>query len=340
MKIQSRLLIAVIALAFSAVAMAQEDGSTDYSTATNPALDHVDNVLQADPKTVLRMRKKIQEFAAAKNAPIVDNFDDIPQEVLDIEEIYDVSLEPGAPAPTIFIARYQSSAVSFVDAYGNPWPIRKISSFLSKMILIDRATPSISEGSTDEEKKSEKKKPTGIPLNDPQAGSFSVTALKHGVTGNLTIYLEGLATPISILLVGKSAMYNRMSTIRINDVGPQSNQTDILSAPSVAIGAEADTDLNNALYGVSPSGSEEMVVAGGEGKAWLKGAYLFLQTPIAVFSPQIQRTSPGNGKYRAYKLPATTEVLGTNTEGRTISLKIMRQAAVSIENDTYFKGGK
>lgn len=291
------------------------------------------SLLQGSPKEILRMREAIQDFSAAKNAPILHDFEpEVPQEVLDIDEMFEVTLGPDSKAPQVFISRFQGSAVSFVDAYGNPWPISKISSFMEGMILIDKALPdtpqAVGPGGDAEDGKTKAEDP----LQNPQAGSFTITALKHGVVGNLTVYLHGLATPISIMLVGKPAMYHRTATVKIQDVGPQTNMSTLMAETGVVVGTETDMDLNHALYGVSPSGSEAMVVEGGEGKAWLKGSELFLQTPLAVFSPKIVRTSPGNGRYRAYRLPATTTVLATNNEGRTVQLRIKRHPSTDIYN--------
>lgn len=294
--------------------------------------------LQADPKTILKMRGEIQNFSAAKQAPIPGDFEpEIPQEVLDLEDMFDLTLEPDQSAPKVFLARYQSTAISFVDAYGNPWPIRKISNFLNGLVLIERAvTMDEAQAASGEE---EGTKSAGLDLKDPQAGSFTMTALKHGVVGNITVYLHGLATPITVLLVGKPSMYHRSFTLRVSDVGPQTNTALVMQSTGVSVGTAADVDLNNALYGVSPTGSEEMVLEGAEGKAWLKGEYLYLQTPVAVFSPEILRTSPGNGKYRAYKLPRTTTVMGTNTEGSTVTLRVLRSPSTAIHEQSSLRAG-
>jgi hypothetical protein len=332
---QHAILIA-LAAAISSISAWGEEAQDVPST---PIESRTKQLLQADPQSILKMRKWIQDSSAARQAPLTGDFEPaIPQEVLDIEDFFEISLEPDQPAPKIFLARYQSTAVSFVDAYGNPWPIRKISNYLKGLVLIDKAAGEMTEQTS--EKKDKAKGSSGIDLNDPQAGSFTMTALKHGVVGNITVYLQGLATPVTILLVGKPAMYHRVATMRVSDVGPQTNVAEMFQGNGVSIGTEEDVDLNSALYGVSPVGSEQMVVEGAEGKAWVKGDYLYVQTPIAVFSPEILRSSPGNGKYRAYKLPKTTAVMGTGTDGRTVTLRILRHPAVSIEAQTSLpKGG-
>lgn len=317
----------VLLLALSGVATAAEQQLIEQRT---------EQLLQADPKTILKMRENIQKFSAAKQAPIAGDFEpEIPQEVLDLEDLFEITLQPDQRAPRVFIARYQSTAISFVDAYGNPWPIRKISNFLKGLVLIERAVTQDAPASDEKDGT----KGSGNDLNDPQAGSFAMTALKHGVVGNITVYLQGLSTPVTVLLVGKPSMYHRSVTLRVSDVGPQTSSAELFQNNGVRVGTEADVDLNNALYGVSPAGSEEMVIQGAEGKAWLKGEHLFLQTPIAVFSPEILGTSPGNGKFRAYKLPRTTTVMGTNSEGHTVTLRVLRHPSAAIHEQSSLSTG-
>lgn len=321
-----------IALLFMSAAHADESQDSPQE----PIEARTDSVLQASPEAVLRIRKKLQKFATAKNAPIQDDFsDDIPQDTLDLEEIFDVSQEPDSKPPKIFISKYQSSAVSFIDAYGKPWPIRNIATFMGDQIEIVKAIPD--EEHKDAGDSKDKQSSNSPSINDPQAGSFTVTALKNGVVGNMTVFLYNNPTPVTILLVAKPSMYHRVATIRIGDVGPQTNPAEMFKDSGVALGAPTDMDLNHALYGVSPDGSEEMVVEGGEGQAWMKGNSLYLRTPLAVFSPEILGASPGNGRYRAYKLVKATTVMATNTEGTTVKLKIMRHPATSIYDKTTFK---
>lgn len=315
------LLLPVVALANS------PEENPEPAQVQDPVVGRGEQLLRASPQSILQLRQKIQEVSASTRAPIQHDFEpDIPQEVLNIDEIFDVTLGPDSVEPRIMIARYQSTAISFIDAYGKPWPIRKVSSWLDGLISIDRA----SEDSTSESD-------PDMALNDPQAGSFTLTALKHGVVGNITVFLVGQQTPISIMLVGKPAVYHRNATVRLQDVGPQTSRSDLMRSTGVVLGTEADVDLNHALYGVTPSGSEEMVLEGGEGKAWLKGDILFLRTPLAVFSPRIHRTSPGNGRYRAYKLDAATQILATNDEGRTVVLKVLRNPATALLREGNFK---
>lgn len=296
----------------------------------------LESVLSASPREVLNMRKMIQDSSAARRAPIQGDYDQaISQDILDLEDIFDITLEPGDLAPRVFIARYQSTAVSFVDAFGSPWPIRKVSNFMSGLIAIDRAVEGTSTPQQSGEEDEEGRGGDGIDLNDPQAGSFAMTALAHGVTGNITVYLVGLQNPITIIVNGKPSMFHRSATMRVASAGPQTDRSRLYQDSSIRLGMAQEPELNNALYGISPSGSETMVLDGDNGRAWVKGDFLYLQTTLAVFSPRVLATSHGNGKYRAYKLPKTTRFTGTNESGRTIAVRVMRSAAVAAEQGSF-----
>jgi len=303
------------------------------SGAESLAEKRLKSVLSASPREILKMRESIQNSAAAKRAPLQNDYDEaISQDILDLEDIFDITLEPGDLAPRIFISRYQSTAVSFVDAFGNPWPIRKISNFMSGLIAIDRA---VEEDVKSTAVAGEESVDDGISINDPQAGSFAMTALVHGVTGNITVYLVGLQNPITIVVNGKPSMFHRNATLRVASAGPQTSQASLYQDAGIRLGMAQEPDLNNALYGISPSASETMVLEGDSGRAWLKGDFLYVQTSLAVFSPRVLATSHGNGKYRAYKLPKATRFTGTNESGKTVSVRVMRSPAVMVERGDY-----
>lgn len=334
-----RYFLFITLLIVTSICHGAEEGDSDVnqpSGSENALETRADFLLRADPQTILRIRKKIDNYSAAKSVPLQHDYEPaISQDMIALDEIFEVSMEPDGKVPKVFLSKYQSTAISFVDAYGKPWPIRKVSNFLGpEKILIDQAVSS--SGETKPSAKGEEASP-GIDPMDPQAGSFTMTAVEDAVVGNLTVFLQGNPTPLSIMVVGKPAMYHRMATIKVNDMGPQTNKAELFQNNGVQISTETDADLNHALYGVSPQGSEEMVVQGGEGKAWLKGDALFIRTPLAVFSPRVLRSSPGNGKYWAFKLVATTTVAATNDEGKTVYLKILKHPSSDSNDKSTFR---
>jgi len=287
-----------------------------------------DDLLITDPASIIKARKSIIRNSAAQRLPVVETFDDLAEPLLDIDETFEVTSDPSSQTPILNIARYMSTSVTFVDAYGNPWPIRKVSNFMEGLVQVVRAAdPKQSpEGEGG-------KSGGGIDPQDPQAGSFTLTADKHGATGNLTVYLVNRSKPVTIMLEGKSGVFHKEATIKISEVGPQTDLGKINRSDEVVVGTKADADLNNALYGIGPIGSTAMVVEGGEGRVWVKGTAMYMQTPLSVFSPKVEGASHANGRYRAYKLPASTVVMASNDEGKTVTLKIKRISQAEVMSE-------
>ncbi|WP_178125745.1 DotH/IcmK family type IV secretion protein [Pseudomonas sp. EMN2] len=277
-------------------------------------------ILQASPQQVLEARKIIGDFQAAKRTPIVDMYEDIASELLPLDEVFEIGAKPNSRVPQIFIAKNLATTISFVDAYGNPWPIRATADFVKDSVDVRRAI-----GGASEEGQAEKPD-----IKDPQAGSIDVSALVTGATGNMTVYLVGRASPVKIVMIAKSGVFHQMATIKVNEVGPQTDLKSVGRGDEVKIGTKADPDLNSALYGVGPVNSKEMDVEGGEARAWLKDKTIYLQTPLAIFSPDVQGATHALGRYRAYKIPYTTVAWATNEEGKTVSLRIKPSRTAEI----------
>ena len=287
-----------------------------------------DDLLLTDPASIIKARKSIIRNSAAQRVPVIETFDDIAEPLLDIDEAFEITSDPSSQTPVINIARYMSTSVTFVDAYGNPWPIRKVSNFLAGLVQVVRAADPKQTEEGDSGKSG-----GGIDPHDPQAGSFTLTAEKHGATGNLTVYLVNRSKPITIMLEGKSGVFHKEATIKVSEVGPQTDLAKINRSDEVVVGTKSDADLNNALYGVGPIGSTAMVVEGGEGRVWVKGTSMYMQTPLSVFSPKVEGASHANGRYRAYKLPASTVVMASNDEGKTVTLKIKRVSQADVMSE-------
>lgn len=331
-------LVLVVALATaifnSAVFADNNSSSADQQGASEPPQqagfpETTDQILVADPQSIIQARHNIIRNSAAQRVPVVSTFDDLGEPLLDIEETFEITSDPTIKTPILNIARYMSTSVNFVDAYGSPWPIRKVVNFMEGLVQVVRAADPAPTAEGDQGKGGG----GGIDPHDPQAGSFNLTASKHGATGNLTVYLVNRSTPITIMLEGKSGVFHKEATVKISEVGPQTDLGKINRADEIVVGTKADADLNNALYGVGPIGSTVMVVEGGEGRVWVKGTDMYMQTPLSVFSPRILGVTHANGRYRAYKLKESPVVMASNDEGKTVTLKIKRISQADIMSE-------
>lgn len=289
-----------------------------------------DSVYVASPAEIIRLRQTIQDQSAAKHAPTPREYSaDIPSDVMTLDHTFDLSMEPGEAVPRIYIARYQSTSIQFIDAYGNHWPIRKISSWLDGLVAWERAVEGVTRFTGQEDEEGEGGS-SEIDPRDPQSGSFTVTSLKHGVVGNITVYLYGQSQPVTLVLVTKPALFHSEATIRIGSTGPNSSYAQLFQGGMPAAGAKSNPDLNNALHGVTPAESERLVMEGANGKAWVKGDHIYVQTDLAIFNPSVLESTHSGGRYRAYKLPKTTRILGTNAAGQTVSVRLMRSPSTTL----------
>lgn len=288
-----------------------------------------DLILSGSPEEIIKARKQIIRSGAAQRLPVIETFDDLAEPLLDIEETFEITSEPTSKTPILNVARYMSTSVNFVDAYGKPWPIRRVVSFLDGLVEVIQAA----EPTPSAEAESGKGGGEGVDPLDPQAGSFNLTALKQGATGNLTVYLINRSIPVTLMLESKSGVFHKEAQIKLSEVGPQTDLSKINRADEVVVGTKADSDLNNALYGVGPIGSTAMVVEGGEARVWLKDDVMYMQTPLSVFSPKVAGASHANGRYRAYKIPASTVIMASNDEGKTVTLKVKRIAQSDVMSE-------
>lgn len=321
--------VAGVALIFGQLAYAQEE-----QVVPGPIEQYADeSMFVASPAEILRLRQRIQDTSAAKHAPTPRDYaQDIPSDVMTLDHTFDLSMEPGEAVPRIYIARYQSTSISFIDAYGNHWPIRKISSWLDGLIAWERAVEGVSRFvDDDDDEEAGQGRGNDVDPRDPQSGSFTVTSLQHGVVGNITVYLHGMAQPVTLVLVTKPALFHSVATVRIGSTGPNSNYAQLFQAGANAAGAKSNPDLNNALHGVSPVDSQRLVMEGANGKAWTKGDHVYVQTDLAIFSPTVLESTHSGGRYKAYKLPKTTRILGTNAAGQTVSVRLMRSPSAALQ---------
>lgn len=310
--------------------------------------DALSGVLGANPKEIVNARKKIARFQAAQRAPLVDTYEDFTEQPMAIDETFIISSKPDSRAPSVNIAKYQSTGLNFVDAYGKPWPVRKFFSALDGVVKVSQvadpettsAPTPVNAAGVPQQDAGAAKGGSAINPNDPQAGSLNITGLKPGAAGNITVYLLGRSRPVSIDLVSMSGVYHSDATVKLMEVGPQTDLHNVNRGDEIVVGAKADEDLNNALYGIGPQNSKEMVVEGGEAKAWLKGNFLYLQTPLSIFSPRVLGATHANGPYKAYKVPSSTMVMASNDEGKTISLHIKRSIASEIYSEATSGSGR
>ncbi len=204
-------------------------------------------------------------------------------------------LEPGTAAvpPEILLERGYTTALSFVDATGEPWPIEEV--------LVDgRFLPAAGERA------------------EGARHILYLAPAERLLHGNAVVKLHGLARPVTLALVAGSGVVDFHVDVRMAASGPNA---DPASAAAPRTFHAGDPVLLDLLAGLPPEGAARLVLAGGApgDGAWLHDGDLLVVTRAPLLSPApwaAERSADGRW---AWRLPETPHALAA-VDGREVRL--------------------
>jgi intracellular multiplication protein IcmK len=192
-----------------------------------------------------------------------------------------VDVSPGASAPAIRLTRGYVTAVRFLDATGQPWPISAYDIGNGSLFNVhwdQKGNTLFMESNTDYQK------------------------------SNMMVQLKGLSAPVMLNLIpGQSAMDYR-DDLRINAMGPNALTESDMSLPNAA-----DQTLSGVLNGIQPKGTKQVgtsMMGTTAFEATDKSA-LFLRLPsnMTLLSPAwMSRLSSDDG-VQAFKIPLASTIV-------------------------------
>ena len=190
-----------------------------------------------------------------------------------------ISLEPGAQPPQIETETGYVTTLSMLDATGNPWPILDIGV----------------GGNFD------------VPAPEQGGNVLRITPLAKYASGNISIRLVNLTTPISFKLRSSSGKVFYRYDARIPKFGPQAATPLIDRGNAQEAG---DALLMNFLDGQAPLDSIRLTVAGVDQRtaAWRYAGKLYVRTPLQLLSPGWDG-SVSSGETHVYGLTDTPVLL-------------------------------
>ena len=213
-----------------------------------------------------------------------------------------ISVDPGAGAavPVVEVRRGFTTAVSWTDVTGSPWPIEEVH--------VDAAFL-----------------PGGG--NEGAAGGHLVylAPQRRFMSGNLVVKLRDLAEPVAVLLRDSGGAESDFRVeMRLPRPGPGVDAEALMRPASFHAG---DGELAGLLAGRVPAGAVDVELEGGGAgdRAWRHGEDLLLVSRHAVLSPGAWAAERGSGGRWAYRLPAAPRVLVT-LDGREAWLSIAGSA--------------
>ncbi len=197
-----------------------------------------------------------------------------------------VSVDPGAggAVPVVELRRGFTTAVSWTDTTGSPWPIEDVH--------VDAAFL-----------------PGGG--NEGASGGHLVylAPQRRFMSGNLVVKLRDLAEPVAVLLRDSGGVESDFRVeMRLPRPGPGVDAAALMRPASFHAG---DAELAGLLAGKIPAGAIDVELEGGGAgdRAWRHGDDLLLISRHVVLSPGAWAAERGAGGRWAYRLPAAPRVL-------------------------------
>ncbi len=210
----------------------------------------VESILPLRPAEIRELLRRLNESQEAAADPP----DGIPPQPA--TRVQPMSLDPGHIPPVINTSSGYVTTLSILDASGQPWPIFDVA-FAGDF---------------------------QVPTPEENSHTLRITPLSRHGTGNLSIRLIDLATPITFRMETGNRMVDYRVDARVPRLGPNGQVPLIERAGSLSAG---DGVLLAVLDGVPPDGAERLEVRGVDRStsAYRIGDRLYLRTPMQLLSP-------------------------------------------------------
>lgn len=241
-------------------------------------------VLPLSPQQIMQLQKfydlSLQAKATPPTPPPTPHFNSLP-----------VNLEPGSQAPVIRLAAGFVSTLLFVDRTGAPWPITAYS--------------------------------LGDPKNfniqwDNQSNTMFVQSTKKYVHANMAVRLVGLNTPVMLTLVSGQKNVDFRVDLQLQARGPEAFPAVVEKTP---YSTQVNVDMINILDGIPPAGSLKLDVHGGPGQAWLFQDKIYYRSKVTLLSPAWMATVSSPDGTHVYEIMPTPYLLASK-DGKTINIKL------------------
>ncbi|MCL2468750.1 MAG: DotH/IcmK family type IV secretion protein [Alphaproteobacteria bacterium] len=213
-------------------------------------------------------------------------------------KIVHLSLDPGGQPPTINLAAGYVTTIDLIDQTGEPWPIADVG-----------------VGGNFE-------------VTPTEAGSHVVRVipLTRVGTGNLSILLKGLSTPIIFRLSAGGPTFHMRFDASVPQLGPNAKTPLIKQRRGVVAG---DVAMTMILENAPPDGAQRLRVGGLDARtmAWQLGGRVYVRTPLTLLSPAWNASASSADGMTVYEI-GDAPVLLVSDNGAMIRARLMRD-----END-------
>jgi intracellular multiplication protein IcmK len=204
-----------------------------------------------------------------------------------------LSLDPGTQPPQINLASGYVTTINIFDATGEPWPILDVG-----------------VGGNFE-------------VSPTQAGTqvVRVMPLTRVGTGNLSILLKDLPTPVILRLSAGGPNVDLRYDARVPKYGPNAKMP-IIDRPRLEAG---DESIMLMLANVPPTDAKRMKVAGLDARtmAWVLNNHVYVRTPLTLLSPAWNASVSSGDGMTVYEI-GDAPVLLMSDNGAVVRAQLMR----------------
>jgi intracellular multiplication protein IcmK len=204
-----------------------------------------------------------------------------------------LDLSPGAAPLGICVSPFFGATINFIDASGNPWPIKAITEF------------------NKDDFKSEKPFPSSNTLTISNLGSYG--------QGSVTVFLDGFDTPIVLMIYGGQKITDTRKDLRVPRQKP--GVVNPIPAKTEMRAANVDRRLFDLLDGIIPTGSISLVTSDPVIRAWQLDDKLIIRTAATIMNNFDERVPSQDGTF-VYSMPLTPLIsVSVNGLPRTVSIE-------------------
>ena len=227
-----------------------------------------------------------------------------------------LSYAPGAATSIVATMKGYTTAVSFFDSTGQPWPIQWDTNSNPS------ATASAGSCNPQNSGAGPSVAAVGFFVCAPTKGGnvLDVTPMSFSPRGSLVVSLEGSPKPFTFLLMPGAGRYDASISVHVAERGPRAKAEIMTQSGAPETGAAFLTGM---LEGVPPSEAVPLSVEGvsPEGlRAWRLGRNVYLRTRYTLLSPEWTASEAEAGT-TVYAVPNTPVVL-LSVNGRTVSAQL------------------
>ena len=263
------------------------------------------------PAMIDDLRRRYDAVQAAKSKDAPSNLVATPT-----NRSIKVSLGPGGVTNIIQTVPGYPTAISFMDATGQPWPI----AWDTNGVPDHHSTPT---GTGEPTNSAPAVEAVGFDISVPVHGSnvLQLQPRTPNLRGGILVNLQGAPKPIAFMVVSGRSQYDADISVRVADRGPNAKVSIITRPDTPETGAPYLTAM---LDGVPPAEAAPLSVEGvspDEVRAWQMGNRDYIRTRYTLLSPEWVASEAGEDGTTIYAVPSTPVIL-LSADGRTVAARL------------------